>query len=101
MIRFYARVQAEASRLGLEIDVCGDLAADSVGLALLLGLGYRDFSLSVSSIPEAREVVRSVSCDELEEICGSLGAEQVVGLKIRLREYLATAVPFDTAPAAS
>lgn len=99
MIRFYARVQKEASRFGLDIDVCGDLAADSVGLALLLGLGYRDFSLPVSSIPEAREVVRSVSCDELAAICASLEAEAIVGLRRRLVEYVATAVPFDTAAA--
>ncbi len=101
MIRFYARVQDEASSFGLDIDVCGDLAADPIGLALLLGLGYRDFSLSVSSIPEAREVVRSVSCEELEEICRPLDAEAVAGLKYRLAEYVAETVPFDTAPAAS
>lgn len=99
MIRFYARVQEEASNLGLDIDVCGDLAADPTGLALLLGLGYRDFSLSVSSIPEAREVVRSVSCDELEEICRPLDTEAVAALKSRLEEYVAEAVPLDTAPA--
>jgi phosphotransferase system enzyme I (PtsI) len=100
MIRFYARVRNEAAKFGLDIDVCGDLPSDPIGLALLLGLGYRDFSLPVSCIPESREVVRSISCAELARICDSLDAEGVVGLKDRLAEYLATTVPFDTAPVA-
>ena len=100
MIRFYARVRNDAAKHGLDVDVCGDLASDPIGLALLLGLGYRDFSLAVCSVPEAREIVRSVSCNELEGICQSLDADAVAGLKTTLGEYLARTVPFATAPVA-
>jgi phosphotransferase system enzyme I (PtsI) len=100
MLRVYAKVRAEASKHGIDLAVCGDLSADPAGIALLLGLGYRDFSLPPSSIPEAREVVRSVSCNELEKICRSLDVDAIGTLKTRLSDYLGEALPFETATVA-
>ena len=96
MLRLYAKVRTEASKHGIDLAVCGDLSADPAGIALLLGLGYRDFSLPPSSIPEAREVVRSVSCNELEQICRPLDADAIGTLKERLSDYLGEALPFET-----
>jgi phosphotransferase system enzyme I (PtsI) len=96
MLRVYANVRTEASKHGIDLAVCGDLSADPAGIALLLGLGYRDFSLPPSSIPEIREVVRSVSCSELERICRPLDVNTIGTLRGRLSEYLTEAVPFET-----
>jgi len=96
VIRMYARVHRSAAEAGLDIGVCGDLATDPVGLALLVGLGYRDFSVAPVAIPEIREVLGTLSAGDLAELCGDpWDAERVVTLRERLEAYIARTVPFD------
>lgn len=98
LFRMYRRLLAGAAAHELPVGVCGDLATDPVGLAVLLGLGYRDFSLPPSSIPEVREVVRAVSAEELEEICAGLdGCETAGEIRAPVALYLEGAVPFQAA----
>lgn len=102
LVRSYRRVRRATADAGLELGVCGDLATDPVGLALLIGLGYRRFSLPPSSIPEVRELVRSLSVVDLERLCdGVETAGRVLDFRERLGAYLAETVPFETAPIAS
>lgn len=83
-----------ASEVGLDVSVCGDLAADPLGLALLIGLGYRDFSLAPPSIPEVRELIGMLSASDLSELCDGLDdGEEVAGLRARLKRYLSETVP--------
>lgn len=101
LFRIYRRIRERAEEFELEVSVCGDLAADPVGLAALVGLGYRSFSLSPTTIPELREIVRVVAVAELEEICRGLhGAESASEIRARLAHYLEGAVPFEAAAAA-
>ena len=85
----------------LELGVCGDLATDPVGVAALLGLGYRVLSLPPISIPEIREIVRAVSADELERITRGLDNCETAGeIRAHLSLYLEGAVPYEAAAAA-
>ena len=94
LVRAYDRVFRAASDLGLDIGVCGDLAADPAGLALLLGIGYRDFSLAPASIPEVRECVGLLSTAELAGILARGGlAGGAAALRRRLRAHLADVLP--------
>lgn len=94
MARSYARIMRVASEVGLDVSVCGDLAADPLGLALLIGLGYRDFSLAPPSIPEVRELIGMLSASDLSELCDGLDdGEEVAGLRARLKRYLSETVP--------
>lgn len=97
LVRMYHRIRRTAAAAGLDLGVCGDLASDPLGLALLIGLGYRDFSLAPTSIPEIREMVGTLSAAELAELCEDLDdPERVSSLKGRLGEYLRETVPFET-----
>jgi phosphoenolpyruvate-protein phosphotransferase (PTS system enzyme I) len=69
LVRQYARVERECARHGLDLSVCGELASEPAGLAVLLGLGYRKFSVSLSALPEIRELIRHLSVRELEKLC--------------------------------
>lgn len=69
LVRMYRRLATECARHQLDLSVCGELSADPVGVAVLLGLGYRKFSVSLSSLAEIRELIRHLSVADLEELC--------------------------------
>ena len=48
--------------------MCGELASDPVATMILLGLGLDEFSMTASSIPLIKNILRSVSKAECEEI---------------------------------
>ena len=97
LVRMYHRIHRAASAGGLDIGVCGDLASNPIGLSVLVGLGYRDFSLAPTSIPEIRELLGTLSATDLAELCEDLeDPERVSTLKPRLGEYLRDTVPFET-----
>jgi len=99
LLRAYRKLSRAASRLDLELSVCGDLATDPVGIAALLGLGYRTFSLPPSSVLEVKEWVRAVSVGELETICEGLGSAESGGeIRSPLTRYLEGAVPAEAVP---
>lgn len=72
LLRMYRRVAKESARHELDLSVCGELAGDPVGVAALLGLGYRKFSASIVSLPEIRELIRNVSVTELRRLMRKL-----------------------------
>jgi phosphotransferase system enzyme I (PtsI) len=62
------RRTAEAGRqAGLEVSVCGELAASPLGAYLLLGLGITTFSMASSALPEIKKVIRSVPATDARE----------------------------------
>jgi phosphoenolpyruvate-protein kinase (PTS system EI component) len=72
LVRMYRRVVDQCARHELDLSVCGELAGDPVGVAALLGLGYRKFSVSVTGLPEIRELIRNVSVKELSTLMHKL-----------------------------
>ena len=54
------------------MSVCGDLAEDPVGVAALIGLGYRTFSLPPPAHPEVKEAVLAASAADLADIAARL-----------------------------
>lgn len=101
LFRLYRRTREAADHHGLELGVCGDLCTDPVGLAVLLGLGYRKFSLPPLSVPEVREIVGAVAAGELAGICRELDDCETAGeIRAHVSLYLEGAVPFETAVAA-
>ena len=49
---------------GLEVSVCGELAANPLGVYLLLGLGISVLSVAPSALPEIKKVIRSVPASD-------------------------------------
>jgi phosphoenolpyruvate-protein phosphotransferase len=52
-----------ALRMRKPVSVCGEMAGNPKLTPLLLGLGLRSFSMSASSVPRVKQVVRSVEID--------------------------------------
>jgi phosphoenolpyruvate-protein kinase (PTS system EI component) len=72
LVRMYRRVAKDSARYELDLSVCGELAGDPIGVAALLGLGYRKFSVAVPSLPEIRELIRNVSTRDLSKLMKKL-----------------------------
>jgi phosphotransferase system enzyme I (PtsI) len=50
-------------RMRMPVSVCGEMAANPRLTPLLLGLGLRSFSMAASSVPQVKQMVRSVDID--------------------------------------
>ena len=48
--------------------MCGEMAGDPLATMILIGLGLDEFSMSASSIPVIKEIVRAVTVDECKAL---------------------------------
>lgn len=53
---------------GKWVGMCGEMAGDPIAAPVLLGLGLDEFSMSASSILDARKMIRSLSKKDMEEL---------------------------------
>ncbi len=51
---------------GIWVGMCGEMAGDEKAIPLLLGLGLDEFSMSATSILEARSIVRNLSYSDMQ-----------------------------------
>jgi phosphotransferase system enzyme I (PtsI) len=76
----------EAARgAGIEVSVCGEMAADPACAALLVGLGLRKLSLSPRKVPEVKTQIRELDVAELEKLaleCLSCGTADEVQQRV-------------------
>jgi len=76
MLRF---VIDSARAAGIEISLCGEMAADPGFALLLLGLGLRRLSMSPRQVPEVKTWVREASVVELAELATSCLGHSTAG----------------------
>lgn len=61
MLRTLRLIVKEAQRHQLPVSVCGEMAGDPMAALVLIGLGINSLSMSASSVPRIKWVVRSFS----------------------------------------
>lgn len=62
-------VTAEAARdAGIELGMCGELAGDETALPLLVGMGFRDLSMTPSRIPRAKRRLRELDAGDCRQL---------------------------------
>jgi phosphotransferase system enzyme I (PtsI) len=62
--------------------MCGEMAGDPVAALILLGLGLDEFSMSASSIPQVKKIIRSVSFEQAKAVADKAMTMQT-GAEIR------------------
>lgn len=72
VIRLIKMVIDNAHAEGLSVAMCGEMAGDPVATVVLLGLGLDEFSMSSVGIPEVKQIIRSISLAEAEELAGNI-----------------------------
>jgi phosphotransferase system enzyme I (PtsI) len=81
VINLLRSVIHEANRARISAGICGEMASEPEFIMLLLGLGFRTFSLAPPMIPEIKKLVRSVtieSCNNLARKVLMMNSEREV-----------------------
>jgi phosphoenolpyruvate-protein phosphotransferase (PTS system enzyme I) len=68
ILRLIRHVVEAASKRDLPVTVCGQMSSDPKFIPLLIGMGIRRLSVTPHSIPELKEVIRSIDVSQSEEI---------------------------------
>jgi len=68
MIRTLSHIIKETIRANKTISICGEMAADTLAIPLLIGLGLPILSLSPSTIPYAKRIIRSISFQKAKKL---------------------------------
>jgi phosphoenolpyruvate-protein phosphotransferase/dihydroxyacetone kinase phosphotransfer subunit len=58
----------QASRGRVDVAVCGEVAADTAAVALLVGLGVRELSVGPHAVPRVKERVRALDLEQCQVV---------------------------------
>ena len=61
VLRLIKKIIDAAHEKGIKAGMCGELAGDPSATAILLGLGLDEFSMTASSIPQIKQIIRGTS----------------------------------------
>ena len=87
VIRAILQVVESARAHDIPVSVCGEMAGDPVAALLLLAMGIDSLSMSVSSLPRVKWVVRNVTRERARQILADvLLLEDAVGIRKHLNE---------------
>ena len=64
MLRLIGGVVRVAEDRGLPVSLCGEMAGDRLFTMLLVGMGFRDLSLSARSLPEIKKAIRGITVEQ-------------------------------------
>ena len=101
VVRSLKRIIDSAHREGIGVSVCGELAADPYGLALLLGMGVDTLSASPRFVPGMKHMIRRLDARTCMDMAHSvLMSTDVTAsqrmLRERLQESLGAELAFHT-----
>ena len=89
VVRSLKRVIDAAHREGIGVSVCGELASDPCGLALLLGMGVDAVSAAPRFVPGMKHMIRQLNAETCVELAHSvLMSTDVMASKRMVREKL-------------
>ena len=83
-------IEASHGHAGKFTGMCGEMAGDPLATLILLGLGLDEFSMSASSIPQVKKIIRSVSYEDAKAIAeAALNLETGEEVKAMIQEKIA------------
>jgi phosphotransferase system enzyme I (PtsI) len=72
VIEILFEIIAEATKIGKEVTICGEIAGKSFTSLMLLGMGYRNFSMNPLSIIETKRIFTRIHYAYLKKIARQL-----------------------------
>ncbi|MDD5011156.1 MAG: phosphoenolpyruvate--protein phosphotransferase, partial [Phycisphaerae bacterium] len=68
VVNLLRSIMHDAYKAKISVSICGEMASEPEFIMLLLGLGFRTFSLAPPMIPEIKKLVRSVTVESCNVI---------------------------------
>ena len=68
VVRTISHIVQEAKKSNKSVSLCGEMAADTLAIPLLVGLGLESLSMSPSTIAYAKRIIRSCSMKNLQKL---------------------------------
>lgn len=89
VLRLIKNVIDSSHKEGKWTGMCGEMAGDPLAAPVLLGMGLDEFSMSASSIPKVKKVIRSLAYDEAKEIAGkALSMSEPADIRAMMKEIV-------------
>jgi phosphoenolpyruvate-protein phosphotransferase (PTS system enzyme I) len=90
ILRCLRQVYTLLEPTGKPVTVCGEMAADPPSAAVLLGMGFTSFSVSLSGYPKIKRLIRSASMGRLRELVSEiLKMDKPKEVEAKVRAFLA------------
>jgi phosphoenolpyruvate-protein phosphotransferase (PTS system enzyme I) len=89
VLRLLRQVRRAATREGIPVSLCGEMASDPLLLKLLIGCGLREFSMTPGAIPMARRVVKETSARQMIRVAARV---LTLGTVEEIEQFLADEV---------
>lgn len=86
VVRLIRTVIQDAHKAQIDIHVCGEMASEPEYIMLLLGMGVRTISLASPMIPEIKQVIRSVTVEDCNNVARkilSMNSERQISSYLR------------------
>ncbi|MGN1357657.1 MAG: phosphoenolpyruvate--protein phosphotransferase [Succinivibrionaceae bacterium] len=89
VLRVLKNLKIKADSLGKFIAVCGEMAGDPLGILIMLGFGYREFSMNLSGIAKIKYLLRRVDAGKIRDIVSASDLSDIGRLRSEIKAYLA------------
>lgn len=74
VIRSIREVVYAANNANIPLNICGEVAGSPFYTPLLIGLGARELSMNVNSIPSIRNLISGITCGEAAQLVDSISS---------------------------
>ncbi len=89
VLQALVKVVEGANKYGKPVSVCGEMAGDPAAAVLLLGMGVDSLSMSASSLPRVKWMIRSITRKKAQALLGEvLQMEEPQQVRARLNQAL-------------
>ena len=88
VVKMLDRIISGGKESNARISMCGEMAADTLAIPLLVGLGLDSLSVSASAIPHIKKIIRSLNYEDTKKLakeCLEFPTEKLI--KERLKKY--------------
>ncbi len=89
VLRSLKTIFDESKKSNIPVSVCGEMAGEPIYTALLIGLGARSLSVSISRLAEVKHYIRSIKLSELQRLIKELWSfDQAELIETRIKQFL-------------
>ncbi len=95
VLRFLKQIVETSQNCSVPLSICGEIAGEPKYTMVLIGLGFREFSMSTAYMYQVKRIVRSVTVGECEELAKTLmEMEKTSEIENKLFEVLRAKFPW-------